>query len=241
MPTSISYSIIIPAYNEEEWLPATLASVRESMACVERSGEVIVVDNNSADRTAEIAQEYGATVVFESINQISRARNTGANAADGQLLIFLDADTFLSREILDQALANLQDKKCCGGGALVEFDKPLPKIARFFTNMWNWLSAKRSLAAGSFVYCLREAFDDVGGFSESVYASEEIWISRALAKWGRNHGMKFKIITDPHIVSSSRKIDWYSPMEMLFVLVILTVFPFAVRFRSLCSFWYRRP
>jgi glycosyltransferase involved in cell wall biosynthesis len=62
----IDYSIIIPAYNEEEYLPVTLASVKHSMDTLGQfEGEIIVTDNNSTDRTALVAKESGARVIFE--------------------------------------------------------------------------------------------------------------------------------------------------------------------------------
>ena len=79
---SILYSVIIPAYNEEKWLPKTLAALSKAMAEIDCPGEIIVVDNNSSDHTAEVARQSGAIVFFERVNQISRARNTGANAAN---------------------------------------------------------------------------------------------------------------------------------------------------------------
>ena len=90
---SIDYSVIIPAFNEEAFLPQTLNYLQESMSRIDEQGEVIVVDNNSSDRTADIAREYGTQLVFEAVNQISRARNAGAKIAQGEYLIFLDADT----------------------------------------------------------------------------------------------------------------------------------------------------
>ena len=63
-------------------------------------GEVLVVDNNSSDQTASVAKSQKVKVVFEPINQISRARNTGARSARGRFLVFLDADTQISFELL---------------------------------------------------------------------------------------------------------------------------------------------
>lgn len=88
------YSIIVPAYNEEDCLPGTLAYLGRAMAGVpDAAGEVVVVDNASTDRTAAIASRWGARVVFEPHRQIARARNAGAAAARGGRLIFVDADT----------------------------------------------------------------------------------------------------------------------------------------------------
>ena len=92
-------SIIVPALNEEKMLASSLAAIREEAKAFEgvADWELIVCDNNSTDRTAEIARAAGAHVVFEPVNQISRARNRGASVATGDWLIFIDADSFPSR------------------------------------------------------------------------------------------------------------------------------------------------
>ena len=75
------YSIIIPAYNEEDYLPLTLENVKDAMASISGySGEIIVTDNNSTDRTSEVASDYGARVVFQQHRQIALSRNTGGRS-----------------------------------------------------------------------------------------------------------------------------------------------------------------
>ena len=238
---TISYSVIIPAYNEQEWLPATLDALLKAMKAIDMAGEVIVADNKSRDRTAAIAREHGAVVVFEPINQISRARNSGAKAAKGRYLIFLDADTILSTALLQKALNNLSGGACCGGGCKVVYEGELPGIARVATEFWNRLSVGFGMAAGCFVYCLKEAFDAVGGFSRKLYASEEIWLSWNLRAWGKQRHMDFRIISDPPLITSSRKLKWFSPLGMFGMLMVFSFFPFAVRYRPLCRLWYERP
>ena len=232
------YSVVIPAYNEEDWLPNTLAVLKETMDSLDERGEVIVVDNNSTDKTTQIAEEYGARVVFEPINQISRARNAGARVARGRYLVFLDADTLLPPELLQTALDNLAGGECCGGGTMVGFDKPLGPAVRPFVRFWNWYSVNFVVAAGCFIYCLQEGFEATGGFSEKVYASEEIWLSRQLKSWGKKQGLTFRIITGNPILTSSRKLEWFNLAQLLLMLMIS---PIAIRFRSMCWAWYRRP
>lgn len=238
---AVDYSIIIPAFNEEGYIGATLSRVKTAMASTGLQGEIVVVDNNSTDRTASIVREHDARLVFEPINQISRARNSGARASNGRYLIFLDADTQLSTELLQAALGNLQAGYCCGGGVIVESDIELYWLARKFLNLWNTLSQRFFLAAGCFVYCLRDAFEDCGGFSEEVYASEEIWLSRRLRHWGKSRGLKFTIIQDTPIVTSMRKLAWYSQLQLIFFTLPILLFPLVVRSRFFCRIWYRRP
>ncbi|HEY9051989.1 MAG TPA: glycosyltransferase [Gammaproteobacteria bacterium] len=238
---AIDYSVVIPAYNEADWLPKTIAALDEAMKQSQLQGEIIVCNNNSTDSTASCAEELGARVVFESYNQISRARNTGARHAQGRYLIFVDADTLISGALLSEALGRLQSGHYIGGGAVVIFDSPLSTAAELGSRMWNWLSVKQSLAAGSFVFCLREAFEAVNGFSEAVYASEEIWLSRRLRKLGKQRGQIFAIIESWPVISSGRKMQWYGTWQQILLLLMLMLFPFMVRFRRLCGFWYQRP
>jgi glycosyltransferase involved in cell wall biosynthesis len=238
---TISYSVIIPAYDEQALLPATLDALQNAMEAIDMVGEVIVADNNSHDRTAEIARKHGAIVVFEPMNQISRARNAGAKAARGRYLIFLDADTILSTALLQKALNNLSSGACCGGGAKVLYEGELPGIVRGVTELWNRFSIGFGMAAGCYVYCLKDAFDAVGGFSQNVYASEEIWFSWKLRAWGKQRHMDFRIIGDPPLITSSRKLKWFSLLGMFGMLMVFSFFPFAVRYRPLCRLWYERP
>ena len=235
------YSIIIPAYNEAQLLPKTLDDIKLAMAQTPFSGELIVCDNNSTDNTAEIARQSGARVVFEPHNQISRARNSGARIALGQYLIFIDADTSISAELLLAALQRMQSGNCCGGGAIVSLDHQMTVAERMGLWGWNQLSIHLRLAAGCFVYCRRDDFEKLGGFSEAVYASEELWFSRQLHRLGKKRKQPFCIITEfsPH--SSGRKGQWYSPSRQFLLLLTLLLFPFLVRYRRFCGFWYKRP
>lgn len=237
----IDYSIIIPAYNEEKYLPATLESLEKSMSSIELSGEIIVVDNNSTDKSAEIAKSYGASVVFEEHRQISRARNKGAQAAKGKYLIFLDADTIMPKNLLERSLDNLINNNYCGGGVTLNFDVPQDKFITAFMHFWNYVSVKRSLAAGSYVYVLRQCYDAVGGFNENLYASEEIWFSKKCKKWGKRNKKKFKVIDDIKIITSGRKMEMFSTFHLYATMIFFMLFPFAVRFKSLCFIWYKKP
>ncbi len=238
---AITYSVIIPAYNEEKWLSRTLSTLTKAMSALDAPGEIIVVDNNSTDQTPQIAEKLNARVVFEPVNQISRARNAGARAAQGRYFIFVDADTLISLALLQTALNNLYSGIFCGGGGIVEFDTSTRPFARKVLNLWNWISIKYGFAAGCFIYCLREGFEAVGGFSEKVYASEEIWFSHKLHSWGKKRDMAFQIISSPPVVTSIRKLEWFSPFQLLTMVLVLTIFPFLLRFRLTCSFWYYRP
>jgi len=235
------YSVIIPAYNEESLLPATLASLQQAMESIPFPGEIIVVDNASNDRTAEIASKHGAIVVFEPFRQIAAARNTGARAAVNNYLVFLDADTIISVPLLQKALNLLASGDYCGGGTILRFDSQLPFLADKLVTLWNWLSRTNKLAAGSFIFCLAQAFHEIGGFDERTYAGEEVFLSRRLKDWGKSQNLLFTILEEYPVITSSRKFHWYSSLQIALLLLMFTVFPFALHSRTLCRFWYTRP
>ena len=240
MPTD--YSIIIPAYNEAAELPATLAAIRSAMAAHPLSGECIVVDNNSSDGTAHIAMEHGADqVVFEPINQIARARNTGVRASRGGYLVFVDADTRISPKLLTEALRRLKNTACVGGGTIIEFDTAIGPIGRISIAVWKRISQLTRTAAGSFLFCRRDAFEAIGGFDQKLYASEEVRLSRLLRKWGKARSLSFDIIIGAPARTSARKLQWYSGPKMLGWIFFMMLVPIAVRSRKLCGFWYERP
>jgi len=236
-----AYSIVVPAYNEQALLARTLSALAEAMAGVALSGEVVVCDNNSTDGTAAIARAAGVRVVSEPVNQISRARNTGARAARGRYLVFVDADTLVPPVLLANALEALSSGRVCGGGARIAMEPPPSGTAALLLTCWNAVSRRSRLAAGSFLFARRDAFEASGGFSLKVYASEEIWLSRSLKRWGASRGLGFPILQTPPVVTSSRKADWYSGGALLGAALLLLLCPFIVRSRTLCWLWYARP
>ena len=236
------YSIVVPAYNEEALLASTLRRLNLIKAELQGdfAGELLVVDNNSTDATAAIAAEHGARVVFEPVNCIARARNSGAKSALGQALIFVDADTLACTELIRSALDALKSGTVCGGGTTVSFDaERIPLVLRAFSWLWHFHIRFFPLAAGSFVYCLRQAWEDVGGFDETIYASEEIWFSRALRKWGRKRKMAFRILGVP-VVTSARKMKQFSTWHMFFMLLLIMAYPPGIKSRRICHMWYQR-
>ena len=136
-------------------------------------------------------------------------------------------------------IANLSGGHCCGGGALVRFDAALPVYARWILRLWNWLAVRRKLAAGCFIFCLREGCEEIGGFNERLFASEEIWFSKRLRKWGGAKGLEFTIIPAPPIVTSARKMQDH-PLRNFLALCFVLAFPVAVFSRRLSYLWYYR-
>ena len=230
-------SVVVPAFNEERLLAGSLAATRDAMAAF-RESELIVCDNNSTDRTAEIARAAGATVVLEPVNHIARARNRGAAAASGDWLLFVDADSYPSLELFQEAFSVIENGQCIGGGATVAFDIRDP-VARFWIAGWNALSRGAGWAAGAFIFCEAAAFRELGGFSEALYAGEEIDFSRRLKRLGRARGKRFVILHRHPLRSSDRKARLYTKREhFVFMLKTLVTGGRTLRNRDACHVWY---
>jgi glycosyltransferase involved in cell wall biosynthesis len=213
----VNISIVVPAFNEERLLPQSLASIKTASAAFTAAGwdaELIVCDNNSTDRTAEIAVSSGAIVVFEPVNQISRARNAGAARATGDWLLFVDADSFPTRDLFADVVTAIASGVCIAGGATVRVDlKGLFYDAAI--GWWNFVSRTLRWAAGSFIFCETAIFREIGGFTEKLYAAEEINLFRRLKRLARRRGRSIVILHRHPLLTSSRKAHLYTIAEML--------------------------
>jgi len=225
-------SFIVPAYNEEQELPSTIAAILQAAKKADRQYEIIVVDDASTDATAEIAKQSGAQVVWISRRQIAAARNAGARVAHGGILFFVDADTRISAGHVIDAMARLEEG-CAGGSARVMTDGVIPLWGRIFLRAFCTIYFALNLGAGAFLFTTRRNFDAIGGFDEQLFIGEEIYFSLALRKVGR-----FKVLREP-IVTSGRKLRMYSAREILrnsFSAVIRG--PRAARSRDRLRLWY---
>lgn len=228
-------SVVIPAFNEEKLITAAIDSVRRCR--FDRGVEIIVVDNASTDRTAETASVAGAKVVHEPHRQIARARNAGAGAASGTYLIFLDADSELHPDHLRRVAELLDSGKVIGGGAVISMDASLDY--RLFVGFWNLLSVWARLAAGSFLFCERSVFEEIGGFDESLFAGEELALSKRLKLAGRQRGKRFVIFSDLPVRTSNRKTIDHCRWDVFQGLLKLAWRgQKGLRNRDDCAFWY---
>ncbi len=234
-------SIVIPAFNEEKLLPQTLQAVNAARAGFDACGwesELIVCDNNSTDRTAEVARDGGAQVVFEPVNQIGRARNTGASVAIGDWILFVDADSRPSRDLFAAAAAEADRGRAVAIGSTVKLDGGGWFWSRL-AGVWNGLSRMRGLLAGSFIMVERELFQRLGGFNAHLFAAEELELSHRLKAAGRKQGRKIVILHRTPLETSARKTELYTPREWLAFALRGLLRPFStVTRREACSPWY---
>ncbi len=234
-------SIIVPAFNEERLIEQTLLTIGGALGAFtgrKWETELIVCDNNSTDRTAELARKAGAAVAFEPINQIGRARNTGAAAASGDWFIFVDADSHPSAELFADVAAQIECGQCLAGGSTVRLDGNYP-TAKAVTGVWNWVSRTFKLLAGSFIFVEASAFKEIGGFGLELFAAEEIELSKRLKRYIRRKGKKMVILHQHPMLTSARKMHLYKPSEHLSFVIRAILFPSrTLRNRNACGPWY---
>jgi glycosyltransferase involved in cell wall biosynthesis len=230
-------SFVLPCWNEQAILGRTLGALFDAARQLDVPFEVIVADDASTDRTAEIARECGASVVRTGCRQIAGTRNAGARAARGDLLVFVDADTLVTPEVVRAAVQAVRNG-AVGGGCTVKFDEPVPLYARLMLPVFTRLYRMAGLAAGCFMFCTRQAFAAVGGFDEGLYASEECSLTLALRRQGR-----FVLLRET-VLTSGRKLRTHSGSEIFKGMVRLARRgPQSVRDRQDKDIWYgeRRP
>ena len=242
------FSLIIPAWNEQAYLPRLLDTVddaRRAYAGGADAIEVIVADNDSTDRTAEIARDRGCRVAPVERRRIACARNGGAAAASGEVLCFVDADFRIHPETFNVIDRELATGRFIGGATGLRAERWSPGI--FVTMvvvlglLWPWG------IDGGVWFCRREDFDAVGGYDESVPISEDVRLLWALRKLGRRRRPRQKLSrgrsTGPpaKAVVSVRKFDSHGDWHFLRDTVCL-VYWMALRRRKFDAhvqrYWY---
>ena len=181
-------TVIVPAFNEEAYLAATLhaidAALERLRARPDVDASVVVVDNASEDETGAIAERHGATVVHEPVQGVARARNAGARRTTGGVLVFIDADVIVPRSLLDAICETMRDPRCVGGGVDVDY-RPRSAFVRLYLRAWRFLARVTGMAQGAAQFCRKDAFAEVGGYDESVWMGEDVdfyWSLRKLAR-----------------------------------------------------------
>lgn len=225
-------SFVVPAHDEQATIGAVVAAIDSAARSAGVEFEVIVVDDSSTDATAVLAEAAGARVVPVALRQISAVRNAGAAEAKGTVLVFVDADTLINAKVV-AGLVSAIGQGAIGGGSAIRFDLPHPRWVDWVMPPALWLGRRARLAAGCFLFCDARVFRAVGGFSEEVFAGEEILLSRRLHQEG-----EFVILPEP-VETSARKLRTYSSWQLMaLVLRILAAGHRGLRERQGLGLWY---
>ena len=236
-------SVIIPAFNEARYLPATLESIRRASEHLRSNTgvdvEVIVVDNNSTDETASVAEDMGATVVREPVQGIGRSRNRGASVATGEVLVFVDADVHVPVTLLEAIHEAMCDPDCLGGGAEVEY-RPQRRLMSLYLRFWRRLARLTSMVQGPTQFCRRSAFDSLGGYDERVWIGEDVDFFWSLKKLARKTRQSVHIVSCPRVVPSTRRFDKLPVWRVLLFTNPIFIAMFR-RWKAVWPDWYERP
>lgn len=207
-------SIVIPALNEEKFLPALLKSIR---AQTFKDYEIIVADANSTDNTVKIAKEHGCRIVAGGL--LSRGRNEGARAAAGDLLLFLDADTKLpSGDFIEKAINEFKERKLDVCSCSI---KPMEKsklfgerFVNFVFDIYNYFliccENIFSHSPGSMILVKKSLHRKISGFNEKAGIGEDTLYVKNARKYG-----KFGILRSVKILWSIRRLErekWWRPI-----------------------------
>jgi glycosyltransferase involved in cell wall biosynthesis len=237
----VKISIVVPAFNEEKVLGESLAKIKLASNAFAQIGwetELIVCDNNSSDRTAEIARSVGATVVFEPVNQISRARNSGAAAATDDWLVFVDADSHPGTELFADVAKEIQSGNCLAGGATIRWDERR-FITELITPVVNVGFRWRRLLSGAFIFIETATFRKLGGFSLETFAGEDWELGLRLQKLARETGKRFVILHRHPILTSARRMEDYSVLTPFKGLYYILFVPRRIKVsRETARRWY---
>lgn len=194
-------SIIIPTYNEEEYLPKLLDSIKSQSF---DDYEIIVADANSTDKTREIAESYGCIVVDGGLPGVGR--NNGARVAKGEYLLFLDSDLVLTDDYLRNVIYEFRMEHL--GIAITQMlplsDKTTDKLFHDFANYFM-IGVEKIKPHGAGCYGMiakRSLHEELGGFDESLTFGEDTDYIERLAQKER-----FRVIRNAKIGVSTRRLE----------------------------------
>lgn len=177
-------SIIIPAFNEEKYLGKTLDSVKNQDY---RDYEIIVVDNCSVDKTAEISGKYTKNVFIIKSN-VAEARNIGAKKTNGEILLFLDADTNIKKNFLREVAKKFENSDIIGLYPCIKTESSVgDRIAYFLSFNLIWILSKIGfpLFPTMCVAYRKKEFEKAGGFEEKYITAEDIILTRRIKEYGK--------------------------------------------------------
>tara|TARA_Y100000310_G_scaffold316956_1_gene369283 strand:+ start:4115 stop:4771 length:657 start_codon:yes stop_codon:yes gene_type:complete len=199
-------SVIIPAHNEENYIRATLHSLKQQSF---QNFETIVVSNGCTDKTEEIVKKRVSNKLKHySMTQanVSRARNYGADKATGEILLFLDADTTIDSD----ALKNIKDTfttEYSSATLLINYDLQTLQL-KMIKNLKNFHNRTKMVKTfcGSLI-CWKKQFDNVQGFNPDKIMREHFDLRQRI-------GGKYTVINS-QVTTSARRYQQWGLLKMM--------------------------
>ncbi len=198
-------SIIIPTKNEEKYLPKLLDSIKKQTF---KDYEIIVADNDSKDKTKEIAIKYGCKIVKGDLP--GKARNEGVKIAKGDDILFLDADTKLrTKDFLEKAISEFEKRKLDIAVPLVFLEGK--KLDKLYYDFWNKLTklfqySLTPFGGGWCIFVKKELHRKINGFDERITLGEDTdYVQRAVRY--KLFKIKFRVLKSARIQVSTRRLE----------------------------------
>ena len=201
-------SIIIPTFNEEAWIEKTLLCAR---ACAP-DAEILVVDGKSTDKTIAVASQL--VRVISTKRGRGRQLNAGVAATQGNILLFLHADTFPEQVGIVELLNVMQDESIDGGAFRMRFDDIRPIYQRICRNITKRSLRTKSYTGDQAIFTRRAVFQRLGGYRNWPFM-EDVDYSERMGKDGR------VVLLNAEVETSARRHQrWGLPRTQLTVVLI---------------------
>ena len=210
-------SIIIPALNEEKYLPKLLNCIKKQTY---KNYEIIVADAESKDKTVQIAKKYKCKIAKGGMPAVGR--NNGAKTAKGDVFLFLDADVKFDKNFLKNAIEEFNSRKLDIAGCYI---RPLGNnfIDRIFFEIFNlWTAITQFFypnASGSGIFCKRWLHKKVNGFDETIKLSEDMDYAKRCGKYG-----KFRILSSARSYVEMRRFEKEGRFKVGFKLLLSEIY-----------------
>ena len=244
---SIRFSVIIPAYNEERYLPRLIESINIARANF-RNGtvEIVVADNSSTDLTVHISESLGAQVATVRKRCIAAARNGGAAIATGEVFCFIDADSALHPDTFSRIDEAMRKPNIIAGATGLYLERMSPGLFVAYCAMLPimWLTG---LDTGV-VFCRREDFDAIGGYDEQMLLAEDVDFLFKHKRLGSKRGQKLARLKGVRALGCTRKFDEYGDWHYFSLLpqIVRSVIRYGFRIganqdnmREVTDYWYQ--
>ena len=206
-------SIIIPAWNEEKYLPKLLDCLKRQTY---KDYEIIVADAKSTDKTVKIAKKHGCRITQGGLPAVGR--NNGAKIAKGSILLFLDADSMIKKDFIKYALDEIKKNNLDAAGSCL-YPSTNKQIDKIILGIFNaWILATQYFypnACGTGILCKKWLHKKISGFDETIKLGEDMDYVRMAGKFG-----KFGIIKNSKIIYSMRRYNKEGRFKVSFKILL---------------------
>jgi glycosyltransferase involved in cell wall biosynthesis len=218
------FSIIIPTLNEEKFVGRILADIRKQSYS---DFEVILIDGSSVDKTRRIARSFSHNfkiIVYKVTKRnVSFQRNTGASKAHGSYLIFLDADTHISKNFLQKLAVFIKKHNGLLFIPSIFPEKRDSQMQVVFDVINATIKISQNLAkpfsSGGSMIVERNFFSLIGGFAENVFMSED----HQLIQTAYSYGVRARFLDSIQVMFSLRRMEREGKMKLLYKTVVNTI------------------